>query len=188
VSFFFTFIDVRAGWTQENNARGVVAATQYRVGEIKVNAAKAFPNDLIKQVLGLVSGQVFDESQLRKNMDSIRAAYGRLGFINFKVMPVLDFDEQRKTVNVTMNVDEGSAFYVNRITFTGNTRTPDEVIRREIPFREGVLFDSTRLEMARSRLNQLGLFEDIKVEDVLILPSTSEPRVDITFRVREKER
>jgi len=185
VSFF---IDVREGWTQENSARGVVGAARYRVGEIKLNAVRALPKEMVAQALGLISGQVFDESQFRKNLESIKTGYGRLGFINFKVTPLFDFDEQRKVVNVTLNVDEGSAFYVNRITVTGNTRTPDEVIRREIPLREGLLFDSLRLEMARSRLNQLGLFEDIKVEDILIAPSTSEPKVDITFRVKEKER
>src|SRR6185295_18444632 len=75
VSFF---IDVREGWTQENSARGVVGAAQYRVGEIKLNAVKALPKEMVAQALGLISGQVFDESQFRKNLESIKTGYGRL--------------------------------------------------------------------------------------------------------------
>ena len=184
--FLVGIVDAKASQAQDSTARTVVVP-EYRIGEIKVTRDKALPNEMVREVLGLVSGQVFNESQLLKALETLKQGYGRIGFINFKATRILDFDEQRKVVNLTLNIDEDRAFKVNRITITGNTRTPDEAIRRWIPLREGFLFDSLRLEMARSRLNELGLVDEIKPEDIVLEPSTSEPKVDITLKVREKE-
>jgi outer membrane protein insertion porin family len=178
-------VDVRPVWAQAGVVRAVVAQ-QYRIGAIKVTGVKSLPTEMVQGGLGLVSGEFFDESQLLKGLNALTKGYGRLGFINSKATPVLDFDEERKIVNLTVNIDEGREFYVNRITITGNTRTRDELIRREIPLREGFLFDSLRLEMGLLSLNKGGLLEEIKIDDVLIKPSSSEPKVDIEIRVREK--
>ena len=69
----------------------------------------------------------------------------------------MDFDEQQKVVNLTVNIDEGRQYIVNRISFTGNTTTPDEVIRREILLKEGEVFNASLLTLSLSRLSQLGI-------------------------------
>lgn len=130
-SFFIGIVDARASQAQESIARTVVVE-EYRVGEIKVTGAKALPNERIKDALGLVSGQFLAPSQILRGLDVIKTGYGRLGFINCKVTHILEFDEPRKTVNLTLYIDEGQAFYLNRITITGNTRTPDEAIRGSV--------------------------------------------------------
>ena len=114
--------------------------------------------------------------------------YGSLGYVLFLPEPALDFNEQQKVVNLTVKVDEGPQFTVNRISFTGNMTTPDEVIRREILVKEGEVFNTSLWGLSMLRLNQLGFFEDIKEEDSWIKPSLSEPKVDINLRVKEKAR
>jgi outer membrane protein insertion porin family len=158
----------------------------YRVGEVHVVGVKVLRVELVQQMLGLVSGEFYDESRLRKGFEELKRLYGTLGYVNFLPEPVLNFDEQRKVVNLTVNIDEGLQFTVNRIAFTGNTKTPDEVIRREIPFKEGSVFNSSALALTLWRLNQLGLFEEIRIEDFAVKPSPSEPKVDIELRVKEK--
>jgi outer membrane protein insertion porin family len=176
--------------SQGDLSRGAIPpSTQgYRLGEIRLTGAKRLDTDTVRSALGLVSGEIYDESQLRKNIENLKKAYGTLGFITFQVQPVFNVDEQRKILNVTVNIDEGLPYYFNRITFTGNTTIPDEVLRREIALKEGLLFDSTRLEFSRLRLNQLGLFEEIKVEDFQITPSPDTQKVDIVLKVKEKQR
>ena len=91
--------------------------------------------------------------------------YGSLGYVHFLPEPALDFDEQQKVMNLTVNIDEGPQFTVNRISFTGNMTIPDEVIRREILVKEGEVFNASLWGLSVLRLNQLGFFEEIKIED-----------------------
>jgi outer membrane protein insertion porin family len=159
---------------------------QYRVGEVKVTGNKQFNEILIRAILGLVPGEIFNEERLRKSFDNLKKLYGAQGYINFTAVPLQDFDEAKKIVNLTINVDEDRRFYVNRIAFAGNTTTRDKVIRREVMVEEGQVFNSSLWDMSLQRLNQLGYFEEIKTEDAEVKPSPTEPNVDISLKVKEK--
>jgi len=161
---------------------------QYRVGEVKVTGNKRFNELVIRAILGLVPGEIFNEERLRKSFDNLKKLYGSQGYINFTAVPLQDFDEAKKIVNLTINVDEDRQFFVNRIAFSGNTTTRDKVIRREIMVEEGQVFNSSVWDMSLQRLNQLGYFEEIKTEDAEVKPSTTEPQVDINLKVKEKGR
>src|SRR5580692_2649161 len=76
---------------------------QYRIGQIKITGAKVFNESLIRAVLRLVSGGEFSESLLRNGFDDLKQLYGNRGYINFTPVPILDFDEQQKIVNLTIN-------------------------------------------------------------------------------------
>src|SRR6185295_5480938 len=161
---------------------------QYRVGEVKVSGNKQFNELLIRAILGLVPGEIFNEERLRKSFDNLKKLYGSRGYINFTAVPLQDFDEQKKIVNLNINVEEDRQFYVNRIAFAGNTTTRDKVIRREVMVQEGQIFNSSLWDMSLQRLNQLGYFEELKTEDAEVKPSTTEPQVDINLKVKEKGR
>ena len=161
---------------------------QYRVGEVKVTGNKRFNELVIRAILGLVPGEIFNEERLRKSFDNLKKLYGSQGYINFTAVPLQDFDEAKKIVNLTINVDEDRQFFVSRIAFSGNTTTRDKVIRREVMVEEGQVFNSSVWDMSLQRLNQLGYFEEIKTEDAEVKPSTTEPQVDINLKVKEKGR
>ncbi len=161
---------------------------QYKVGEVKITGAKQFPEIGIQAVLGLIPGQIYNETALRKSFENLKKLYGTRGYINFTAVPSQDFDETKKVVNLTINVDEDRQFYVNRIAFQGNTTTRDKVIRREVMVQEGQIFNSAYWDMSLQRLNQLGYFEEIKTEDGEVKPSPTEPKVDINLKVKEKGR
>jgi beta-lactamase regulating signal transducer with metallopeptidase domain len=160
---------------------------EYRIGAIKVVGATVFNDAQIKLSLGLVSGQVYNEDELRRGFESLKTLYGNRGYVDFVPQPVVDFDEQHKLVNLTINIDENRQFTVNRINFTGNTKIRDELIRREILIKEGQVFNAALWDQSLARLNQLGYFDDIKYEDVEIKPSETEPMLDINLKVREKD-
>jgi outer membrane protein insertion porin family len=162
--------------------------SQYRVGEVRVTGARILAAELIRSSLKLDSGDVLNESRLKEGFDKLKALYGNLGYVNFIPSLVQDFDEQRKVVNLTVTIDEGRQYTVKSIGFTGNTTTPDEVMRREVLLKEGEVFNASLVTLSLSRLSQLGFFEELKFEDVRVAPSGSEPRVDVDFRVKEKAR
>jgi len=161
---------------------------QYRVGDVKITGAKLFKDEQIKAVLGLNQGDIFNGTALRRGFENLKKLYGNYGYINYAPVPNQDFDEQKKLVNLTINIDEDRQFFVNRITFNGNTTTRDKVIRREIMVDEGNVFNSQLWDMSLLRLNQLGYFEEIKNEDAEVKPSPTQNTVDINLKVKEKGR
>jgi beta-lactamase regulating signal transducer with metallopeptidase domain len=160
---------------------------EYRLEEVKIVGATVFNHDLIRSQLQMVSGEIYDESQLRRGLEKLKRLYGNIGYVNLVPEPAPEVDEQRKVVNLTLNIDEGRQFTVSRIRFTGNTTTPEAVLRREVLLKEGSIFDGSLLELSLLRLNQLGVFEEIKVEDVMVNPSPDEAKLDINLRVKEKD-
>jgi beta-lactamase regulating signal transducer with metallopeptidase domain len=161
---------------------------QYRIADIKVTGAKAVDEAQIRFRVGLVPGQVYNEDQLRSGLEALKWVYGSLGYVNFVPEPRIDFDEQRKVVNLTLDIDEDRQFRINRINFTGNTTTRDDLIRRELLIEEGQVFNSSLWEQSLARLNQLGYFDEVNNGDVEIKPSPTEPTLDINLRLKEKGR
>jgi outer membrane protein insertion porin family len=161
---------------------------QYRIGEVKVTGNKQFNENVIKAVMAMVPGQVFNDTLMRKGFENLKKLYGSRGYINFSAVPVPVFDEEKRLVNLTVNIDEDRQFVVNRISFSGNTTTRDKVIRREIMVDEGNVFNSAAWDMSLLRLNQLGYFEEIKNEDAEVKPNPTENKVDINLKVKEKGR
>jgi outer membrane protein insertion porin family len=161
---------------------------QYKIGDVKVTGAKELNEAIIRLLLGLIPGQVYNETALRNGFDNLKKLYGQRGYVNFSAVPVQDLDEEKKLVNLTVNVEEDRRFTVNRIAFSGNTTTRDKVIRREVLLDEGQIFNSALWDTSLLRLNQLGYFEEIKNEDAEVKPSATDPTVDINLKVKEKSR
>src|SRR3989454_23845 len=161
---------------------------QYRVGNVKVTGARLFSEPAIKGMLDMAPGEVFNEQRLRQSIENLKKQYGSRGYINFTAVPVQGFDEANKLINLNVNIEEDRRFYVNRISFTGNTTTRDRVIRREIMVNEGEVFNSMLWDTSMQRLNQLGYFDPIRPEDVELKPSATEPEVDINLKIKEKNR
>lgn len=163
---------------------------RYRLGSISFKNNKAITNTkALRSVFPIKDGDLFSRDKIAKGLEELRKQYGSLGFINFTSVPDTQVDEDKKLVNLTIDVDEGKQFYVRRIEFQGNTTTRDKVIRREIALEEGQIYNSKLWELSLLRLNQLGYFEPLKPED----PNTTDRKldekagtVDLTLKVHEK--
>ena len=163
---------------------------RYRLGTITFKNNKAIPNSAaLRSLFAMKDGEIFSREKVAKGLENLRKAYGEAGYINFTSVPDTKFDDEKKTVNLEIDVDEGKQFYVRRIEFQGNTTTRDKVIRREIALEEGQIYNSRYWELSLMRLNQLGYFDQLKPED----PNTTERHldekagtVDLTLKVHEK--
>ena len=101
--------------------------------------------------------------------------------------PVPRIDEAKKLIYLDIDIDEGKPFYVSRIEFTGNTITRDKVIRRELLLEEGQIYNSQLWELSILRLNQLGYFEALKVEqDSESRQNSADGTVDLLLKLKEK--
>ena len=163
---------------------------RYHLGTITFKNNKAITNTAaLRNLFPIKDGDVFSREKVAKGLENLRKAYGEAGYINFTSVPDTTFDDEKKVVNLIIDVDEGKQFYVRRIEFQGNTTTRDKVIRREVVLEEGQIYNSRLWEFSLLRLNQLGYFEQLKPDD----PNTTDRHldekngtVDLTLKVHEK--
>ena len=167
----------------------VVEGKKYKVGKVNFINNQAITNPrILENVFGVHGGDVMDVSKIRKGLENLRKAYGQLGYINFVANPDFKPNEEKQTIDLTMDMQEGKPFFIHRIEFTGNTTTRDKVIRRELLVQEGDRFNSQAWQNSLLRLNQLGYFDQIKPEDATIRQNTTGPEgeVDINLHLHEK--
>ncbi len=163
---------------------------RYKLASITFKNNKAITNTkALRALFPIKDGDIFSREKIGKGLENLRKAYGEYGYINFTSVPDTKFDDEKKLINLEIDVDEGKQFYVRRIEFQGNTTTRDKVIRREIALEEGSVYNSRLWEFSLLRLNQLGYFEQLKPDD----PNTTDKKldekegtVDLTLKVKEK--
>jgi outer membrane protein insertion porin family len=161
---------------------------RYRLSGITFTGNKAVTNvRALRGQFAIKDGEYFNATVLGKGLENLKKAYGQLGYINFGAIPKATFDDAKKTVAFTVDIDEGKPFYVSRIEITGNTLTRDRVIRRELLLEEGHVYNSQLWEYSLLRLNQLDYFDPLKVDQDSEAHQDSENgTVDLLLKVKEK--
>ena len=163
---------------------------KYRLGKITFKNNKTLSNSAaLRNLFPLKDGDVFSREKIAKGLENLRKAYGEYGYINYTGIPDTTFDEDKKLVNVVIDVEEGKQFYVRRIEFQGNTTTRDKVIRRELALEEGGIYNSRLWEYSLLRLNQLSYFDQLKPDDPNVTDKKLDEKngyVDLTLKVKEK--
>lgn len=161
---------------------------RYRIEKITFSGNKAVTNVVaLRRVFKTKDGELFNRTAIGKGLEELRKVYGSLGYINFTSVPDTTINEEKKTVSLNIDIDEGKQFYVRRIEFQGNTTTRDKVIRRELTIDEGQVYNSESWDFSLMRLNQLQFFEALKPEDATLRTlNEKEGTVDLTLKVKEK--
>lgn len=173
----------------------VIEGKLYRLGEIKIEGNSIFSEEVIRQVIGLRTGEVANGQRITKALaEDLNKLYGRSGFIQYtyEVSPEFKPNPQNPSEGIadfTVTIDEGKQFTLRRLEFQGNTFTRDNVLRREVAVNEGDTFDQTLWEFSVLKLNQLGFFDPIdEKRDVERRADEERGEVDINLRVTERGR
>ncbi len=166
----------------------VEEGARYRLGAITFSGNKAVNNvKALRSTFAVKDGDWFNATLIGKGLENLKKAYGQLGYINFGAIPKPVFDDQKKTVSLSIDIDEGKPFYVSRIEFQGNRITRDKVIRRELMLEEGHVYNSQLWEYSLLRLNQLEYFEPLKVDQDSEAHQDAEAgTVELLLKVKEK--
>jgi outer membrane protein insertion porin family len=165
---------------------GIEEGVQYRLGTFHIRGNKLFKQEQLAPVLGMKPGDLFALSKVRKAIENYTKLYGNYGFINFTASPDIEADNRKRVINLALDFEEDVQFTVHRIEFSGNTKTRDKVIRRELMTEEGAVFSSQLWDFSVLKMNQLGFFDEIKKEDYDIKQNEKDKTVDILVKVREK--
>lgn len=136
---------------------------QYQVGNVGVTGATVFPPEEILKGLRIAQAKVFSRDLLRQDIARLTERYGEKGYVFVDIAPLTKTDEERKTIDLTLEVSEGRQAVLERIEIRGNTKTHDKVIRRQLELAEGDIFNGRELQRGRQRLLALNYFEEVRV-------------------------
>ena len=157
---------------------------RYRFGKIKVNSQlRSLTSDDLRSRLTMTEGEWYDGDAVGKTADALEEAVHSAGHAFVEVKPRADRDLAKHTIDLTFDVGEGPRVYVERIDITGNTRTKDKVIRRELRFAEGDAFDAGAIRKSRTRLTDLGYFT---AADITNAPGSAPDKAAMTVAIAEK--
>ncbi len=156
---------------------------RFKVSAVSVSGQLVLPQKEILALLKTKPNDWYSRNQVRADMTGLHSIYAERGFAYASIRPQVRENPKEKTVAINFNIQKGHKIYFDRIIITGNTRTRDKVIRRELSVSEGDLFSASALRRANARLHRLNFFEDIQ-----ITPSKgSKPNtMDINIKVKEK--
>jgi len=162
----------------------IIEGEEYKIGTIQ------FTGDLLNQsisdlkaLLTISKGNVFKRKKVIESVQAITDVFADQGYAFATVNPVSSEDSKKHTIDLNIKISLNKKVYINRITIIGNTRTQDEVIRREIGINEGGLYSNTELDESIKKIKRLGFFSDVKME-VLKLKGFKD-KIDLHFSVEE---
>ncbi len=193
----------------------ITEGPRYKVGTFDVAGNTVVKSDYLLPLFKTKPGEYYAEKKIRKGLEKAREVYGAGGYYEFTGYPDLKpRDEPSQNVpeapaalkapepidgkpesagpplvDVTMRMQEGQQFFVNRITFVGNTTTRDNVIRREMRLVEEGVFNTEALKYSIKRLNQLGYFKPLEGGKDVNVEKAAEPnKVDVRLKLEEQNR
>ncbi len=194
----------------------VIEGDRHRVGNFIFEGNTVVKDDVLRPLFNLKTGDWYSQKEIRKGFQKAQELYGSGGYYEFtgypepvardsaanpaapqtegEAPPVPALAEKRSSppiVDVTMRLQEGKQYFVNRITFVGNTTTRDNVIRREMRLYENSVFNTMALQNSIRRINQLGYFKALEGpgKDVLVDKTVgADNKLDVALKVEEQNR
>jgi outer membrane protein insertion porin family len=196
----------------------VTEGKRYKIGNFGFDGNKVVNSEALRPLFKLNTGDYYDQKAIKKGIEKVQEVYGTGGYYEFTAYPDLkprdeppmngngangnDGDgagpaapakpadpKAPPVVDVTMKIQEGTQYFVNRITFVGNTTTRDNVIRRELNLLESGVFNTQALKYSIKRLNQLGYFKPLEGNAISVEKTPGvENKVDVQLKFEEQNR
>ncbi|MGC1399577.1 outer membrane protein assembly factor BamA [Candidatus Binatus sp.] len=156
--------------------------TPYRVGHIDIEGNLKFPRRELRKLLTMKSGQLFRGSSLQRQVLALSDFYSNRGYAYVNVDPRTQLVHTVKRVNVVFVINPGHEVLIDRINISGNTKTSDKVIRREIQLQEQEPYSAEEIRDSQARLQRLGFFSDTRITTA---PASQPDKIDLDVNVTE---
>ncbi|MFW7381607.1 MAG: outer membrane protein assembly factor BamA [Oligoflexus sp.] len=157
---------------------------QYSIGSIEVSGDVLYEKTEMLDWMQLKEGELFRFSRFRQDVELLIDKYGDLGYAFVDVNPKTRFDRENALVHIDYEITKGEKVYFGEFTFVGNTKTRDNVIRRELEVADGELYSGTRLTASKQNIERLGFFEE--VQSIKSRDPENPSILHYRFRVKEK--
>lgn len=162
----------------------ITEGEKYTISEVKLAGETLVPEDELRQLIQVQAGDTFSREKVTQTSKAISDRLSNDGYAFSNVNPVPEINKEKHTAAFTFFVDPGKRVYVRRINIVGNTRTRDEVIRREVRQLESAWYASNKIDRSKERIVRTDFFSDVNVETPAV-PGTAD-QVDLNLSVTEK--
>lgn len=157
---------------------------RYKFGKVNFLGNPTYDTKKLQEQVAFKAGDQYSQQQITTTVQNFTTLYGNDGYYFAQVRPVPHIDDATHTVDMDFFIDPVRPVYVHRINFTGNTKTADEVLRREMRQMEGALASNEKIELSRARLMRTGYFKTVNID---IKPVANTPdQVDVNVSVEEQ--
>ncbi|MFK7873319.1 MAG: outer membrane protein assembly factor BamA [Oligoflexales bacterium] len=157
---------------------------QYTIDQIEFQGDLLYPKEELLEWMQLKSNDIFSHSKFIQDIEMLKDKYGDFGFAYADINPIPQFDRKNSTVKLKYNISKGEKVYFGRMKITGNTKTRDNVIRRELKIHDSELYSGTKLTESRQNIQRLGFFEQVKV--LRERDHNDTQKLNLNFKVEEK--
>ncbi|MDB6163888.1 MAG: bamA [Xanthomonadaceae bacterium] len=162
---------------------GLTEGAKYTVSSVKITGDTVIAKESIEKMVLVKPGQIFSRKLLERTSEMITETLGNIGYAFAQVNVVPEMDRDKRTVGIDLQIVPGPRVNVRRIVFKGNTRTADEVLRREMRQFEGAWYSQAAIDRSKIRLQRLGFFETVDVENQPVAGTNDQ--VDVVYNVKE---
>lgn len=162
----------------------ITEGQKYKISEVKLAGDTIIPEDELKKLIQLQAGDTFSREKVTQTSKAISDRLSDEGYAFSNVNPVPEVNKEEHTAAFTFFVDPGKKVYIRRINIVGNTRTRDEVVRREVRQLESAWYSSAKINRSKERLVRTQYFSDVNVETPAV-PGTAD-QVDLNISVTEQ--
>ncbi len=161
----------------------IVEGPQFKVGEVTMSGDLIIPPEQMLEKLKILEEEYYNRDILRLDVIALTDIYADEGYANVDIAPRIEQDPEQLVVNITFDVAKGQQVYFEEIIISGNSKTRDKVIRRQLQVYEQELYGGRRLKRSIRNLYRLDYFEDIKVDTV---KGSADDKMKLRIDVTEK--
>lgn len=162
---------------------GITEGNQYKIGEISFKGELIDPAADLRTKLKSEPGGIFNRSLLRGDIGTLTDVYGDKGYAFATINPLTRLDNEKKVVDMTFDIEKGELISIGRINISGNPKTRDKVIRREMRITENALYSATGIKRSKQNLMNTGFFEEANIATAR---GNSSNKLDVNVDVKEK--
>src|SRR6266567_5233255 len=158
----------------------ITEGPKYTISDVRLAGELLLPEEELSRLILVHPGDVYSREKLTQSTKALSDRLGSDGYAFANVNAVPEIDRVNRTASFTFFVDPGRRVYIRKINISGNLKTRDEVIRRELRQLEGAWYDSTRIDRSKVRVTRLNYFDDINIETPAVPGSPDQVDVDVT--------
>lgn len=165
----------------------LIEGEQFRYSGFRIEGVQKVDKKEVADKYQARVGEIVDFAALTKANNEVKRLYGEFGFLDMELIPEMRPQYDQRTVDFTIRIREGGRYLVRQINFSGNERTRDKVLRRELILQESDVFNTDRLEGSLLKLSQLDFIEPVTARDYTLSKDPADEAVDILIKVRERD-
>lgn len=157
---------------------------QYKVDKITVSGVQKFPAAEVQHLVKIKTGEIYTPDKMKRDLEAIRRFYSARGYIDARIRGKTDVAADPSKMNLDFEIEENELFHIDKIEISGNSRTKDKVIRRELNVRPGEVFNGVKVERSQERLQNLGYFKEVQLN---VEPSDKPGNKNLVVNVEEQK-